>query len=980
MTPPTTPRRFDQRAAEHPRVHDEAMPPGAVTEAMVRAIATWINRACQRAEAHACARQRGEAEAATADAGFNPAERDLLLDPGGDLAQRQAVFRRVLHAARTHPQLEGVDPALLHDERGLQVLWEATCAWGEHVQALLDDASITTIMIIGTTVLGVGPQRRVIQPQAYASAREPLLRATFLTRARGRIWDAENPIITGAWPGTLQLHLVREPCVMAMRPAEPGLLVVMRRRHRPSATLPALVDRGMLDAPAAALLALLLDAGASCLVSGPPEAATMEVLDALVDYGHGAPGQHVLVVDRRARAVGGPTPLPAQEPDEPPSPGCMQVARPTVLPALAALRPDLVVLPTLDDADAGEVLHHAEAGQRMLVRINAASAPAALRRMARLAATAAAGTRFAGAPDAALHALSAAFDVVIEVASAQPRNRPCIQTVALLAEGSAFEQAPRLVPLLTATVTADAITWAARAEVQGGRLVWRDAPLACSARIQAWVGAPSDRQEDQIADASPPESQGYEPRADHRRAGATTPEREPSLGLTDDHRGVSHRRAVEVTPEREPSPGLTDDERKDDHRQAVAVTSEHEPAPELQDNHHGVFHRRAVATTPEREPSPGLTNDERKADHRRAVAVTPAHEPAPGLTHDEGRADLPQGGPTSPARAPAPPDDDLLHRARAALRVGAWDEAAGVLTRALHTSDPAQVQAVIAQALQMPELVAPLDQALDEAAARLQAALAAWELDRAQQLSVVPSANVLVMRRRATHPGWQAALAALTQRQITLTTCQTALTQASAHRQRGDLVRAVEVLQPIAVEALPPDLARTLLTARRSLLTQVIAQAQADVPAPLRDVEALAQVNRDLAAQQAALTQPAPAPGERSVPQARPDGPKLRDEPPAPSGPVATPPPPAVPVAGDAPVLVTPTERSGWLEAALAQRPPTSSALPPAASTVDDDRGPVSPTERSGWLEAALAFSRERTRLRQADATQADATEGQDAA
>ncbi|NCC93915.1 MAG: hypothetical protein EOM10_11630 [Opitutae bacterium] len=634
----------------------------------------------------------------------------------------------------------------------------------------------------------------------------------------------------------------------------------------------------------------------------------MEVLDALVAHGHGAPGQHVLVVDRRAGAVGGPTPLPAQEPDEPPSPGGigMQLARPTVLPALAALRPDLVVLPTLDDADAGEMLHHAEAGQRMLVRINAASAPAALRRMARLAATAAAGTRFAGAPDAALHALSAAFDVVIEVALAQPRNRPCIQTVALLAEGSAFDQAPRLVPLLTATVTADAITWVARAAVQEGRLVWRDAPLACSARIQAWVGAPSDRQEDQIADTPPPEPQAHEPRADHRRAGATTPEREPS---------------------------------------------------------------------------PGLTDDERKADHR-------------------------QGGPTSAARAPAPPDDDLLHRARAALREGAWDEAAGVLTRALHTSDPAQVQAVIAQALQMPELVAPLDQALDEAAARLQAALAAWELDRAQQLSVVPPANLLVMRRRATHPGWQAALAALTQRQITLTTCQTALTQASAHRQRGDLVRAVEVLQPIAVEALPPDLARTLLTARRSLLTQVIAQAQADAPAPLRDVEALAQVNRDLAAQQAALTQPAPAPGDRSVAEARAATPKLRDTLAAPSGVASAQAPPDTPTRdvahlasappsldtttpaptgivtpiADEPVAGGATERLGWLDAALAHlasAPPSLDTAAPAPTGIvtptADEPGAGGTTERLGWLDAALAFSRARARLRQADAT-----EGQD--
>ncbi|WP_129678272.1 hypothetical protein [Candidatus Chloroploca sp. Khr17] len=955
MTTRTTPRRFDQRAAEHHSVHDEALPPGAVTEAMVRAIATWINRACQRAEAHARARQRGEAEAATADAGFDPTERDLLLDPGGDLAQRQAVFRRVLHAARTHPQLEGVDPALLHDERGLQVLWEATCAWGEHVQALLDDATITTIMIIGTTVLGVGPQRRVIQPQAYASAREPLLRATFLTRARGLIWDAEDPIITGPWPGTLQLHLVREPCVMAMRPTEPGLLVVMRRRHRPSATLPALVDRGMLDAPAAALLALLLDAGGSCLVSGPPEAATMQVLDALVDHGHGAPGQHVLVVDRRAGAVGGPTPMPAREPDEPPAPGCMQVARPTVLPALAALRPDLVVLPMLDDADAGEILHHAEAGQRMLVRIDAASAPAALRRMARLAATAA-GTRFAGAPDAALHALSAAFDVVIEVASAQPRNRPCIQTVALLAEGSAFDQAPRLVPLLTATVTADAITWAARAAVQEGRLVWRDAPLACSARIQAWVGAPSDRQEDQIADAPPPEPQAHEPRADHRRAGATTPDRAPS-------------------------PGLTNDERKEDHRRAGATTPDRELSPGLQDDHRGVTHRRAGATTPEHEPSPGLTHDERRADHR-------------------------QGEPTSPEPVPEHPDDDLLHCARAALREGAWDEAAGVLTRALHTSDPAQVQAVIAQALQMPELVAPLDQALDEAAARLQAALAAWELDRAQQLSVVPPANVLVMRRRATHPGWQAALAALTQRQITLTTCQTALTQASAHRQRGDFVRAVEVLQPIAVDALPPDLARTLLTARRSLLTQVIAQAQADAPTPLRYVEALAQVNRDLAAQQAALTQPAPAPGDRSVAEARAATPKLRDTLAAPSGVASAQAPPDTPTrdvthlasaspsldtaapaptgivtpTADEPVVGGATERLGWLDAALAHlasAPPSLDTTTPAPTGIvtptADEPGAGGTTERLGWLDAALAFSRARARLRQADAT-----EGQD--
>ncbi|GAB4450556.1 MAG: hypothetical protein OHK0015_55810 [Chloroflexi bacterium OHK40] len=301
--------------------------------------------------------------------------------------------------------------------------------------------------------------------------------------------------------------------------------------------------------------------------------------------------------------------------------------------------------------------------------------------------------------------------------------------------------------------------------------------------------------------------------------------------------------------------------------------------------------------------------------------------------------------------------DGVLRSARTALRDGAWDDAAYYLTVAAQTRYDHPVIALVDQALQVPELVEPIDQEIAETTRRLHAALEAWDIDQARAISEQAPDTILVVRRRAGHGGWQQELAALTRVQSEIATCQAALTQASAHRQRGDLSRALSVIRPISPQHLPPDLARTLLTARRSLLTQIIAQTQGDPGVQQHYVSELEQVNQDLAERQVGPTMPATTPaGARSLTQDRADAPN------APRQPA----PPARPVAASA----QPVETSLIVEHLPPAPPAPIPATPPPASEVTlatADRASDVSSGRTGWLDAALAHSRERARLRQAN-------------
>jgi hypothetical protein len=268
------------------------------------------------------------------------------------------------------------------------------------------------------------------------------------------------------------------------------------------------------------------------------------------------------------------------------------------------------------------------------------------------------------------------------------------------------------------------------------------------------------------------------------------------------------------------------------------------------------------------------------------------------------------------------------------------------LTRAAQTRYDHAVIALIDQALAIPALAEQADQAITARIQAIHAVLDGGNLDQARASIDQAPEGILVVRRRAGHPAWQQLTARVSRMQEERAACQVALTQASAHRQSGDLSRALSVIRPFSTQYLPPDLARTLLTARRSLLSQIIAQTQDDPAVQQHYVTELDQVNRDLAIDPPATAEPLPtrtaAPQRQRPPAAVPDDGLAEPVEPAASG-----------YAPAEPVIVAAPPRPA--------EPPASADDPPAPPTSPPPPAPV------GWLDAALAHNRERARLRQVE-------------
>lgn len=821
MTARKTPRTFrisGDGDRSYSEAMQEAMPPLEVTEAMRSAVAAYINSARLRAELIALARQHGERFAVTDEDVLDRAAFDQLLDPEFDAEQRRQLFRRLLGAAIAHQRLDGVDPQIINDEHRLRQLWNETCGWGDAVQALLDDASITEIKILGTTAIGEGARGRVVRPGAYTSAREPLSRAEFLAQSCGVAWNRSSPSVTLPLQSGMRMHITREPRVVAMSPDDPGLLIVMRRGRSRPWNLRDLIERGMLDRPSAELLAVLMHAGCSFVISGQQGAGKTTVLEALLNTR--APETHMVLVEDNTNEFR----LPAGalvtrlRIDDSSISDAWRERQETVRENLR-ITPDLVVLSEVRGDEAGAVLQQAEAGRATLTTIHADSARAALQRFARLAAADVPNNSFSGAPEQGLRVLSEAFHVVIHIAFSQRLRRRYVQEVSILDGFAEREQAPMLIKLITTSIDVDIITWSCRASIREHAIVWSSDVIVIPDRVSSRLADLPDHLWQQI---------------------------------------------------------------------------EHD------------------------------------------LLAPPA-----ALLADSGDQER----------------DGALRRARTALRDGAWDDAAYYLTVAAQTRYDHPVITLVDQALQVPELVEPIDQEIAEATGSLQATLEAWDIDQARAISERAPATILVVRRRAGHRGWQQALAALARVQDEIATCQAALTHASAHRQRGDLSRALSVIRPISAQHLPPDLARTLLTARRSLLTQIVAQTQGDPGVQQHYMSELEQVNQDLAERQVGPTPPASTPaGDRSVSQDRADAPSAPRQPARPARPVVA--------------SAQPVETSLVVEHLPPTPPAPITATPPPGGEVTiaaAERASDVSSGRTGWLDAALAHSRERARLRQAN-------------
>lgn len=468
--PRATPHTF-RRIGDGQRSDQEArtgeMTPLSIGEPLRSALAACVYDARMHAELVALAQRYAEPFAPAPTDALDVVALDQLLDPACDPAQRRALFRRLLSAALAQRQINGVDPRALDDTTALDRLWDATCNWGDAVQRLLDNPEITPITILGTTVIGDGLRGRVRLPNAFASAADPLSRTEFLAHSCGIAWNRETPAVTLTLRRGIRMHLVREPRIIAADEREPGLLIVMRRRRPEPWTLPDLVERGMLDRHAAALLTGLMHAGCAFLIAEPPGAGAATLLESLLNTLD--PDRHIVLFDDdthdvRLRAAALSSWLRGDERQRAVS---WQAAVREVLP----LPLDVVVGRAVCGDAACALLEQAEAGRATLATIHAGSAEAALQRFARLAAANIPGGHVAGAPLQALRVVSEAFHVVVHVARSQRLQRRFVQRVLLL-HGLDAAQQPRTLPLIEAQVAAHAIVWRCHARIEDRALVW----------------------------------------------------------------------------------------------------------------------------------------------------------------------------------------------------------------------------------------------------------------------------------------------------------------------------------------------------------------------------------------------------------------------------------------------------------------------------------------------------------------------------
>jgi Flp pilus assembly CpaF family ATPase len=437
---------------------------------MRSAVAAYVHHARTRAELVALAQQYDQPLEQTDSDLLDAAEFDQLLDPEFDPTQRRALFRRLLTAALAQNRLDGVDPGVLHDEALLTRLWDETCGWGHAVQQLLDDPEITEIKILGTTAVGDGPRGRVRLHDAFASVAEPLSRAEFLAQSYGVAWNRESPSVTLPLRSGMRMHITRDPRVVSANEREPGLLIVMRRGRRRPWTLRDLVERGMLDRPAAALLTGLMHAGCSILISGQQGAGKTTVLESLLNTLD--PDRYIVLIEDNANEfrLHEMALVSRLRIDDSQRTDAWKERQATVRENLR-LTPDVVVLSEVRGDEAGAVLQQAEAGRPTLTTIHADSAEAALQRFARLAATDIPNNSFAGAPLQAMRVASEAFHAVVHVAFSQRLRRRFVQHVLLL-HGLDEAQLPRILALVESRVDAHALTWRCNARLEDRGLLW----------------------------------------------------------------------------------------------------------------------------------------------------------------------------------------------------------------------------------------------------------------------------------------------------------------------------------------------------------------------------------------------------------------------------------------------------------------------------------------------------------------------------
>lgn len=362
------------------------------------------------------------------------------LDPMAPQDVRLTAFGAILRTAIERGDLPGVRIA---DSDTLQRLYDATIGWGDAVQRLLDDPSITEVKIIGVTAVGVSARGRTIIPHAYASTEEPMRRVQALAQVNGIAWDQRNPSITIPLGHKTRLHATRDPLV---RPGD--LLLVFRRGRRHPWTLHDLVQRGAMDALTAETLERLAHAGASIIISGPQDSGKTTLLECLANAL--SRDRHLILVEDATDEFQLKPPLVTRLQVHGRSGEALPIGYAEVVRETLRMTPDVLVPGEIRGAEAAAVLQMCESGRPTMTTVHAPSPAAAIRRLARLAS--APGAASAGFTYAtALQTLADSFHVVIQMRSSPRLGRRVVTHVMALDSGAAIEDV-RLIPLITAHV------------------------------------------------------------------------------------------------------------------------------------------------------------------------------------------------------------------------------------------------------------------------------------------------------------------------------------------------------------------------------------------------------------------------------------------------------------------------------------------------------------------------------------------------
>lgn len=396
------------------------------------------------------------------------------LDPTAPPHDRLRAFRAISEPAIKQGRIRDVT---LADDGLIQALYVATYGWGPVIQPLLDDPHVWEIKIGGTWAIAEGAAGRQVIAHPYDAPATPLSRIQALAQTQGIRLDRERASETIPLPHKTRMHVTIPPLL-----PDDDLLIVIRRGRRHPWTLTDLVQRQTLSAEAADLLTGLIQAWPSMIFSGAQNSGKTTAMECAINA---LPPDlhHVLIEDHVDELrLYAPTLTRLQRTERTGS-GAAGMWR--MLREILRMTPDYLIPVEIRTDEASAVLELARIGRPVLTTLHEDTPQGALERFALRAATATTPENpFAGQYDAARQTLARVFDLVVHLTWSRRHWRRLVSSVHVLDGVDATGQI-QLIPLIEAIPTEDGrdLTWVCHAEVQAGRLVWRDGVERTPARL-----------------------------------------------------------------------------------------------------------------------------------------------------------------------------------------------------------------------------------------------------------------------------------------------------------------------------------------------------------------------------------------------------------------------------------------------------------------------------------------------------------------